>query len=55
MQVWRLAKGTVPPGGLDLFRLAALGAAPGGNPADVTCVVLRLSNDAMLGSSDDVP
>ena len=48
--------GKVPPGGLDWFRLAALGAASGENPADVDlCLCCVLSNDAILGSEDVVP
>jgi len=34
MQVWRLAKRTEPPGGLDQSRLAALGVELGENPTN---------------------
>ena len=46
----------VPLVGLNLFRLAALGPAPGGNSADYdSCMCCVLSNDAILGSGDVVP
>jgi len=45
----------VSPGGLDLFRLAAIGAAPGENSTDFDlCMCCVLSNDAILGSGDVV-
>jgi len=51
-----LGGGKVPLGGLDLFRLVALRAAPGENPTDfdlfMCCV---LNNDAILGSGDAMP
>ena len=47
--------GEVVLGGMDFFCLAALGVASGGNPTTLTCLVLRLSNDAILGSGDAVP
>jgi len=47
--------GKVPPGGLDLFRLAALGVTPGGNLTDYDLCVLLLSDDSILGLGDVVP
>ena len=48
--------GKVPPGGLDLYRLAMLGIAPSDCAAGYDlCVLLLIDNDVMLGSSDAVP
>jgi len=47
--------GKVPLGGLDQFRLAALGVAPGENPAVYDLCSSLFSNDAILGLGDDVP
>jgi len=53
---WCLAKGWIPPGGLDLFRPTTLGAVPGRNPVDVDlCLCCVLINDAILGSGDAMP
>ena len=53
---WHLAMRLVPPSDLDWFRLVALGATPGENPANLNlCMQYVLSNDIILGSGDVVP
>ena len=48
--------GQVLPGGLDLYCLAVLGAAPSDCTAGYDlCVLLLIDNDVMLGSGDVVP
>jgi len=48
--------GSKPPGGLNLFRQAVLGDAPGACVAGYELRVLLLTdNDTMLGSRDVVP
>ena len=47
--------GQVPPGGLDLYRLAMLGVAPGDCAVGYElCVLLLTNNYIMLGSGDAV-
>ena len=48
--------GRKPPGGLNLFRQAALVDAPGACVASYElCVSFLTDNDALLGSGDAVP
>jgi len=48
--------GRKPPGGLNLFRQAVLGDAPGACAVGYKlCVLLLTDNDIMLGSGDAMP
>jgi len=51
-----LEVGRKPPGGLNLFRQAVLGDAPGACAAGYElCVLFITGNDALRGSGDVVP